>query len=248
MRYLVSSDYEIKKYKDLIILKFKWCYENIFPGQFFMIGAEDSGVLLNRPFSISDFSDEILTFRVRVSGKFTTFLRNLDKKSQIRLIGPLGNYLELDLIKKFDKVILIGGGIGIAPLIYFSNYLKKLNIDNILIYGCQSKDYLHYAIFENKNHPIIFTEDGSVGFKGYPTSYLKYFKKEDNILVIACGPNEMYKSLKNFLNIFQIKVLLEQKMACGFGVCLGCVINTKNGFFHVCKEGPVCDLKYLEFD
>ncbi len=240
MKYFETEEYEIKKCKDLILLKIPWNYdEEIFPSQFFMIGSDFSNALLNRPFSVSDYNDKILTFRIKKVGRFTNFLFNLEKKSPLRFIGPLGKKIDLILFNK-SKVILIGGGIGIAPLIFFKRFLKE----SILIYGCKSKEDLHYFTYENDFNGIIYTEDGSFGEKGFPTDYLN--KLKENAIVISCGPLNMYKTLRNFLDRFEIFILMEQLMGCGFGVCLGCVINTNEGYKKVCEDGPMFNLKEIQ--
>ena len=239
MKYFETVDYEIKRYNDLILLKIPWNYKDeILPSQFFMIGSDFSNTLLNRPFSVSDFYKGIITFRIKRIGKFTDFLFNLEKKLPLRFIGPLGKKIDLNFLKK-NKIILIGGGIGIAPLIFFKRFLKE----SILIYGCKTVEDLYYLTFENDFNAIIYTEDGSFGEKGYPTDFLNTLT--DKAIVIGCGPISMYKSLKGFENRFEIFVLMEQIMGCGFGVCLGCVISTVEGYKKVCEDGPMFDLRTL---
>ncbi len=243
MKFLRTKITEIKRIKDLIILKIPFKNFNILPGQFFMIGTEKSNVLLNRPFSVSDFNGKLLTFRIKMVGKFTKFLTKLKSGDEIKIIGPCGNGLSFEELKKYEKIILIGGGIGIAPLIFFKTFLKK-SIDSYLIFGIPSKNYLYFLNDIHLDNIIIYTEDGSYGNKGFPVNYLDKIENE-NTLVIACGPEPMYKALLN--KNFETKVLVEQKMACGFGACLGCVIETIHGYKRVCIDGPVFDLREIKW-
>ena len=243
MKFIKAEIVEIKKIKDLIILKIPFD-EEVLPCQFFMIGSNKSNVLLNRPFSVSDYENEILTFRIRETGKFTKFISTLKKGETLRAIGPCGNGLNIDTFNNFKEIILIGGGIGIAPLIYLKRVLNKKKIPSKLIVGLPSSNFLHYINDIRISDFVIFTEDGSYGMKGFPTDFLNSYKAEDS-LIIACGPINMYKSLKSY-NI-NAKILMEQRMACGFGACLGCVINTKDGYKRVCMEGPVFNLDEVIF-
>ena len=243
MKFIKTEIVEIKKIKDLIILKIPF-EEEVLPCQFFMIGSDKSEVLLNRPFSVSDYENKILTFRIKETGKFTKFLSTLKKNDTLRIVGPCGNGLNIDILDNFKEVILIGGGIGIAPLIYLKRVLNKKKIPSKLIIGLASSNFLYYINDIRVSDFIIFTEDGSYGLKGFPTDFLNSCKA-DNDLIIACGPVNMYKSLKGYnLNV---KILMEQRMACGFGACLGCVINTKDGYKRVCMEGPVFNLDEVIF-
>ena len=243
MKFLKTKIAEIKNIKDLIILKVPFENSNILPGQFFMIGTEKSDALLNRPFSVSDYNGELLTFRIKVVGKFTKFLTKVKEGDEIRIIGPCGNGISFEELKKYKNIVLIGGGIGIAPLIYFKSFIKK-SIDTKLIFGIPSKKFLYFINDTHINDTIVYTEDGSIGNKGFPVDYLD--KVEDNnVLVIACGPEAMYKALLN--KNYEIKVLIEQNMGCGFGACLGCVIETIHGYKRVCIDGPVFDLREIKW-
>ena len=249
MKVLINKIISIKEIKDLIIIEIDYTGgENIFPGQFFMIGPiefTNKDFILNRPFSVSNFKNNILEFRIRKTGRFTNILSGYNEGDELRLIGPLGSYVKKYEYNKFDEVILLGGGIGVAPMLYYSDWLEKNKIKAKLFYGCASKEFLHY-IEDYSGNVIVYTEDGSFGEKGFVTDSLKNFR--DDKLIIACGPVQMYKTLKNFKDKFEIKVLLEERMACGFGVCLGCVVETENGYKRVCKEGPIFELEEILFN
>ncbi|MDD5669413.1 MAG: hypothetical protein PHE58_05220 [Candidatus Omnitrophica bacterium] len=162
------------------------------------------------------------------------------------IIGPLGNgfsYRDNDE-KNPGSVILIGGGMGVAPLVFLAERVKKQKI--IVLLGAGTKAHIHC---ENDFRKIgcevkIATDDGSRGFHGRVTSLFeelltKQFPLRAN--VYACGPAPMLKALcaiSGKHNI-QTQISLESHMSCGFGACLGCVINTRDGYKRVCKEGPV---------
>ena len=233
--------------KDLIILSIPWTETNVFPGQFFMLGPEsfeDKNFILNRPFSISDYNNGIAEFRIRIAGKFTKHLNTLKTDDKIRVIGPMGSYLDNGFYKKFKNVFLVGGGIGIAPMVYFYNYLNSININTTLLYGTKDVNSLHYLPSNLLNRTLIFTEDGSSGKKGFVTDFFKD-SIPSNTIIIACGPQPMYNAVKKYIKKCEIYVLTEERMACGFGVCLGCVVNTVEGYKRVCKEGPLFPLDYL---
>ncbi len=231
--------------KDMIVLRFLWNESKVLPGQFFMIGPEsfeNKDFILNRPFSVADFKNNLLEFRIRIAGKFTNYLQTLERNDKLRLIGALGN--GKNEFSGFEKILLIGGGIGIAPLIFFYNYLEENGYNVTLFFGIKSIDFLHYLPDNLREKTYIATEDGSFGSKGFVTDILKRMDLK-NSMVLACGPKPMYNSLKKFTSKCCVNVLLEERMACGFGVCLGCVTSTKDGYKRVCMEGPVFELNHL---
>ncbi len=250
MKVSINEICKIECINDLLIIQVYYNGCDIYPGQFFMIGPlsfENKDFILNRPFSVSNFSNNLLEFRIRIVGRFTKWLSQCNKGAKIRLVGPLGNYLTLENFKKFERIVLIGGGIGIAPMIFYTNFFALNKIKYIFSAGLPSKNELHYLKEVKNENIILYSEDGSYGKKGFCTEILENIDAH-NTLVIACGPKAMYKSLKSYEDKFIIKVLLEEKMACGFGVCLGCVVKSKNGYKRVCVEGPMFDLKDIIFD
>jgi dihydroorotate dehydrogenase electron transfer subunit len=237
----------IKKTNDMIILRLPWEHKEVYPAQFFMLGPEsfeNKDFILNRPFSVSEFDNDSLLFRIRVAGRFTAYLSSLKTGDNLRIIGPLGNFLSIEYFKNFTEIFLVAGGIGVAPLIFFSKWLEKNGIKTTLFFGIKDKNFLHYLPENMTEKVIIATEDGSFGHKGFVTD-LVYEQAGENSLVIACGPNAMYSSIKNAGIKAKVHVLLEEKMACGFGVCLGCAVHTLDGYKRICREGPLFPLDYL---
>lgn len=218
------------------------------PGQFLEIKCSDSfDPLLRRPISISDINkkDGTLQFIFQIKGNGTTALSKYDVNEELDIIGPLGNgYFS---IKEAGNIAIIGGGIGIFPLLELSKHVGK----NATVYlGFRNKELI---VLENEfkstcKTTVISTDDGSYGKKGFTTElFLEDYKKNKYDFVYACGPMGMLKVLKTICDEHKIdcELSLEENMGCGIGACLGCATKVKDenaqGFkyVHVCKHGPV---------
>ena len=221
------------------------------PGQFFMLSADNSlDPLLKRPFSLFRWLNKDIQILYRVVGKLTNILK--DKKSDdiLKIIGPLGN--GFPVIKGKARPILIGGGIGSAPLFSLAETIKHKK--PIFFIGAKTKKEIlcTYALKSIGINPIISTDDGTMGRKGLITDVLRDFLTQNSKLktqncLYACGPRPMLKELTLLSEKFNLKgyIALEENMACGVGACLSCVVNTKNGFKRVCKEGPVFPIEEI---
>lgn len=189
---------------------------------------------LRRPISIHDVDSNTVKFLYKVLGHGTRDLTKYKKGDTIPTILGLGNGF---INKDSKKPLLIGGGIGIAPLYKLAKDFNNKNIKPIIILGFKNASEVCYVDeFSKLGRVFVTTDDGSLGFKGNPVSYLK----ENNVdfdYYYACGPQIMLK----FLTLYSTngEVSLEARMGCGFGACMGCSIETKNGVKRVCKEGPV---------
>lgn len=203
------------------------------PGQFFMLKTLDNSFLLPRPISVNDVNGNIITFLYRVEGIGTTVISKMRENDQIQSFGPLGN--GFDTTKLLGKVAVVGGGIGIAPLLYLTKKLGK-NADVYLGY----KDHVYIAEeFEKYAHnTVVVTEDGSRGLKGFVTEYVDFDKYD---IVVTCGPEIMMNKIVEKCREKKVQcfVSLERRMACGLGACLGCTVETINGNKRACKDGPV---------
>ncbi|MGI6710574.1 MAG: dihydroorotate dehydrogenase electron transfer subunit [Bacilli bacterium] len=208
-------------------------------GQFIDINIGDKAHLLRRPISISEVNGKFLTLYYKVVGFGTNKMSLLKKGEMLEILGPLGNGFPL-VSKK--SVLIIGGGIGIAPLLELAKNLSFENTITIVL-GYQSKNQI-YLEKELKKYGkvIITTDDGSSGFKGNPLDYIK----KNNIdfeTVYACGPLVMLKALdKTYKDKKQGFLSFEARMGCGVGICYGCAIKTTKGNVRVCHEGPVFEL------
>lgn len=229
-------------------------------GQFYMLHAIRSDVLLGRPISVyhsekkADGSVE-LSFLILLKGKGTRELCSLEPGDKINLIGPCGNRFPRPVvecaqgacIETTRKVLIIGGGIGVAPVAGFAETLPE-------------KSYDFYASFKSGSYAlenvkadklVITTDDGSVGVHGMlPAALTEDTLRQGNYSeVFACGPTPMLAYIQKICQAVGVKCWLsmEAHMACGVGVCLGCVIDTTEGKKRCCKEGPVFDGDILIF-
>ena len=213
------------------------------PGQFVHIRAK--GFTLRRPISICGIDKEKGTLRIvfEVRGEGTSEITKLNKGELIDMLAPLGHGFTVD--NSFNKVILIGGGIGTPPMLPLA---KLYGSKAVAISGFRnaSAAILHDDFRSTGAETILCTDDGSAGIHGFVTQPLAELTEKGGIdAVYACGPMPM---LKNVAKICKEKgifceISLEERMACGIGACLGCacrtVRNDEEYFAHVCKDGPV---------
>lgn len=203
------------------------------PGQFFMIKTLDNSFLLPRPISVNDAEKNTVTFLYRIEGTGTTAISSMKKNEYIQLFGPLGN--GFDISKLSGKIAVIGGGIGIAPLLFL---VKKLGKSADVFLGYRNNVYIADEFMKYAAYTTVVTEDGSSGKNGFVTDYVNY---EDYDAVVTCGPEIMMKKIAEKCREKNVKcyVSLERRMACGMGACLGCTVETVNGNKRACKDGPV---------
>jgi len=208
------------------------------PGQFVSILCED--LTLRRPFSIANAYNNSFEVIYKVKGAGTAFLANLSNGDEIDLIGSLGNGFSSE---KNKKHLLIGCGVGIAPVYFLANTFKQKNIDYTLLACSASK-----IDFEEKNslNTIYITEDGSKGAKASLKDALnRIIESEKPDKISICGPNKAMEFAVKLAkaNNIEIETALEREFACGTGVCMGCTIKIcQNGLLlnkRICKDGPV---------
>lgn len=210
--------------------------KNIEPGEYVSILCE--GLTLRRPFSVADFENGILTIMIKMRGEGTNYLCNLKTGDNIEFSAPLGNTFKTEN----KKTLLIGAGIGVAPLLYLDKKLKATGVKTYFAAGFLSKDDIIYEA------DFISTDDGSNGNKGSICDYLEKlitdFKPEK---IVSCAPHPVLKIVAQSAkkHNLECEVAMEKVMACGIGVCRGCVIKVKQGDKivnkTVCKDGPVFD-------
>ncbi|MDR0231704.1 MAG: dihydroorotate dehydrogenase electron transfer subunit [Dysgonamonadaceae bacterium] len=223
----------------------------MFPGQFVEIKVENSpATFLRRPISIN-YVDRIkneLWLLIQIVGDGTRKLSELKEGDIVNLIYPLGNSFSIfDSQDKDKKLLLIGGGVGTAPMLFLGSKLKTLGYSPIFLLGARtSSDLLQLEMFLQFGTVYTTTEDGSQGEKGYVTNH-SILKKRDFDMIYTCGPKPMMVSVVNYAKQIGIscEVSLENTMACGIGACLCCVENTIEGHICVCKEGPVVNIQKL---
>ena len=213
------------------------------PGQFVMVKCGEEN-LLRRPFSIykTDDNKEMFAILYAKVGKGTTWLSEQQVNNYFNIIGPLGN--GFTIYPKSRSLLLIAGGMGIAPLNFLAIEAQKKGCSVTLRQGV--KTITHVCKDELKPARVTFitvTEDGSTGEKGLVIDGLS---KLSNLTdqIFACGPLPMYKTMAHMpeLKNKAVQISLEMRMACGLGVCYGCTVKTRKGLKQVCEDGPVFDL------
>ncbi|MCI6132585.1 MAG: dihydroorotate dehydrogenase electron transfer subunit [Prevotella sp.] len=219
------------------------------PGQFVEVRVDNSpSTFLRRPISINnvDYDRNELWLLVAAVGDGTRQLQKLQKGDHLNCMLPLGNSFTMPT-DSTQKVLLVGGGVGVAPLLYFGKRIKAMGGEPTFLLGARStKDVLERELFEQVGRVLITTEDGSEGEKGFVTNH-SVLAQEHFDRISTCGPKPMMMAVARyaFKNDIECEVSLENKMACGVGACLCCVEKTVEGNKCVCKEGPVMNIKKL---
>jgi dihydroorotate dehydrogenase electron transfer subunit len=219
------------------------------PGQFVQVRVDDSPVpFLRRPFSIHyvDYDCRELWLLIQRVGVGTRKLSALKAGAKLNLIYPLGKPFSMPDDKN-KKPLLIGGGVGVAPLLYLGAYLRENGFRPAFLLGARSeKDLLQLETFEKQGDIYITTEDGSRGEKGFVTGHSILLNRKFDCLYV-CGPQAMMQAVAQYARNQNIpcEVSLENTMACGIGACLCCVEKTKEGNVCVCTEGPVFNINRL---
>ncbi|MCM8818351.1 MAG: dihydroorotate dehydrogenase electron transfer subunit [Candidatus Omnitrophica bacterium] len=223
--------------KDHLLLEFENNFkEDFYPGNFVHIKIEKC--FLRRPFSVARFNKKSIQIIYKVVGKGTEILSQKTKGESIDIIGPLGNSFP---IYKNKKICIIGGGTGIAPLIFLSEELKKFNKEIFFFYGSRNRNSIFFSVLPDGIDYIFSTDDGSFGTKG---NIFDIFKKFNGFEVIyGSGPEELLKKISKFSKKVPVYLSLENYMACGMGLCYGCVVKIREKdnweYKRVCKDGPV---------
>ena len=217
------------------------------PGQFVNIKV-NSGIepLLRRPISIHRIKGLKVKLFYEVLGKGTQILSSRKPGELLDVIGPLGNGFDLQAASgKRQAAILVAGGMGVAPLVFLAERIK-LKKPLVLIGAKTKKQILCLQEFKALGCAVkIATDDGSAGFKGRVTELLGQVLRQAQgarqLAIYACGPGAMLKAVSRIAceNNIDSRLSLEEHMACGIGVCSGCVVPTKSGYKRVCKDGPV---------
>lgn len=219
------------------------------PGQFIAMYCNDKSKLLPRPISICGINPTEGTLRVvyRVAGEGTKEFSEMKAGDTLEVMGPLGNGFTM----KNEKAIIIGGGIGIPPMLELA---KQLDAEKTVVLGYRTSTFLKEE-FEEVCDVKIATEDGSQGVKGTVIDAIEKYDVEGKV-IYACGPMPMLKALAAYAEEhgMEAQISLEERMACGIGACLGCICKSKTKAHHtnvnntrICKDGPVFDAKEVVF-
>ena len=221
------------------------------PGQFAQLRIDESkDTFLRRPISLHsvDYEKNEVSFLIQRAGKGTTSLWEKRPGSTLNAILPLGKGFTMPK-SLGQRVLLVGGGVGIAPLLFMGEEMQRMGVRPTFLLGARSKtDLLRLDAYRACGDVYVTTEDGSEGEKGFVTQHsILQREKFDNIAV--CGPKPMMMAMASYAKRAHIpcEVSLENVMACGLGACLCCVEETKDGNVCVCKEGPVFDVEKLKW-
>ena len=222
------------------------------PGQFAQLRVDGSKeTFLRRPISINfvDTKQNQIWFLVQLVGAGSRALGRLREGDTLNALLPLGNGFSMPVSAE-KKHLLVGGGVGTAPLFYLGAQMNLMGMRPTFLLGARTKDMLlQMEDFQRVGDVYVTTEDGSAGEKGFVTQHSILFKQRfDRISV--CGPSPMMKAVAKFAraNSVPCEVSLENMMACGLGACLCCVEKTVKGNVCVCTEGPVFDINELTWE
>jgi len=220
------------------------------PGQFAEVRVDNSpSTFLRRPISINyvDYELNELWLLVQKIGEGTRKMCELRPNQSVNLLLPLGNSFSLP-VDKNSRILLVGGGVGIAPLLFWGAWLNQRGYScDFLLGGRSEANLLQLNEFKRYGNIYTTTEDGSYGEKGFVTNHSILKEKFDAIY--TCGPTPMMKAVAAYAaqnNVF-CEVSLENTMACGIGACLCCVTDTTEGHLCVCTEGPVFNITKLKW-
>lgn len=222
------------------------------PGQFICIYTKDKSALLPRPISICEIREDKAALRIvyRVAGAGTAEFSGYQEGDSIAILGALGNGFPLEKAEG-KKVFLMGGGIGIPPLLQLA---KEMQADKQIVVGYRDDKLFLSEDFEKYGKVYVACEDGSVGTKGNVMDAIAANALEAD-MIFACGPMPMLRAIKKYAADHQIPayISLEEHMACGVGACLGCVVKTKEVDHHshvhnarICTDGPVFEAEEVE--
>ena len=218
------------------------------PGQFVEVRVDGSpSTFLRRPISINfvDRENNELWLLVATVGDGTKQLAKLKFGDVLNCVLPLGN--GFTPARQGEKVLLVGGGVGVAPLLYMGAEMKRQGFEPTFLLGARTADdLLMLPVFNMYGRVYVTTEDGSMGEKGFVTNH-SILNQERFDRISTCGPTPMMKAVARYArqNNVDCEVSLENLMACGLGACLCCVEKTTEGNLCVCKDGPVFNIKKL---
>lgn len=223
------------------------------PGQFAQLRVDGSpGTFLRRPISIHYVDSEAneVSFLVQIVGEGTRWLSTLREGNTLNAILPLGNGFSLPC-ESGERPLLVGGGAGVAPLLFLGSRLREMGLEPVCLLGARSAgDLPVLPVFEKLGTVSVTTEDGSLGERGFVTQHsILSAEGQPFSRIYCCGPKPMMVAVARYARGRGIpcEVSLENKMACGLGACLCCVEDTKRGNVCVCTEGPVFNIDELKW-
>ncbi|OGW86199.1 MAG: hypothetical protein A3C35_07765 [Omnitrophica bacterium RIFCSPHIGHO2_02_FULL_46_11] len=228
-----------------LVITSKRLSRDVSPGQFLNIQIENhQGLLLRRPFSYYRIKGNRIEILYAILGRGTALLADKRPGHLLKALGPLGRPFTQSL--KGKRRVLVGGGVGVPPLVFLAERVQKESSTPLLLIGCKSKKEIlpKRELAKVKTEVRYATDDGSYGKKGFVTVLLHELLKHENpksIFIQTCGPTAMMDEVMKIAKEFGVEgeASVEERMACGVGACLGCVVETEEGFKTSCVEGPV---------
>jgi dihydroorotate dehydrogenase electron transfer subunit len=248
--WIVKENIPIRANYCLLKLTSDMMLPKMMPGQFVQVRVDNSpATFLRRPISIHfvNSANRELWLLIQLVGNGTRKLAQVKAGEKLNLIYPLGNGFSIPDAKN-KKLLLIGGGVGVAPLLYLGAYLKENGFQPIFLLGAKSEDdLLQLEEFKKYGEVYITTENGSRGEKGFVINHSILLQHEKADFIYSCGPKPMMIAVAKYAQqqAISCEVSLENTMACGIGACLCCVEKTKKGNICVCTEGPVFNINQL---
>jgi dihydroorotate dehydrogenase electron transfer subunit len=238
--------------KDFFIIELKGNTKipDLKPGQFIQVRVDGSPeTFLRRPISVHDvdYIKNTLKILIQIAGKGTESLSKVTSGDNLNIIYPLGNSFSLPA--NDNKILLVGGGCGIAPLLFLGRYLKSNGFIPDILLGFRNKvRIIEFEEYLQIGNVFITTEDGSMGEKGYVTTH-SIFANNEYDRIYCCGPDRMMRAIADYCKKKEIvcEVSLENLMACGIGACLCCVVDTVRGNLCTCIDGPVFNVNDLKW-
>ena len=228
------------------------CSEEQRPGQF--VNIELDGLFLRRPISVCDWKDGVLTLLYKLVGKGTALMATLQPGARLDVLCSLGNGFDIDIpaltrpdVPAFTRPLLVGGGIGTAPLYLLARRLKERGVSPTVILGFNTASEIIYEKeFKALGlRTLVTTVDGSYGTPGFVTDALPLLASGYDYCY-ACGPMPMLRALAPKL-ASPAQFSLEERMGCGTGICMGCTCPQLTGTKRICKDGPVFRLDEISF-
>ena len=249
---VVADNRMVSPNSALLTLEFQDSLPDMTAGQFAELQVPSAKVLLRRPISIHsiDRENKMIEFLIQIVGEGTRSLAQVKKGEKINVLLPLGNGFSYRSTH-VSKPLLIGGGVGVAPLLFLGQELAGHGIKPTFLFGGRNESLiLRKEEFLKYGNLYITTEDGSAGEKGFVTDHSLLLDSEQFDRIYACGPTPMLKAVAKWALEHETacEVSLEHRMACGIGACLCCVEDTADqDNVCVCKEGPVFTIDRLKW-
>ncbi len=257
---LISSHTQIGEGYYVVGVASPWLAQASQPGQFVMCRLPNANLLWGRAFSVYDVVGDEVFLLYKVMGRGTSLLSEKKVGEQLEIIGPLGNTFSKPKPDQF--LLLVGGGVGLPPLYFYAKTYQEQASQMRVMIGARDKENV---ILEEEFKALgcqveVSTDDGSAGLKGLVTELLKKAirnnsKIKDKLLIASCGPNPMLKAVSaiGIEEKIPTEISMEESMACGLGVCIGCVVKTHcspeqkeelkrdETYTRLCCEGPVLE-------